>query len=69
MTRTPVKSSQISSVGYDPEKQKLEVEFKNGSVYEYDNVPQSTYNAFIGSPSVGEYFNRNLKWGFVYRKL
>lgn len=69
MTRTQVQSSQLSEVGYDPETKKLEIQFKNGAVYEYDNVPQSTYDELMAAESVGAYFNKFVKWGFVYRKL
>jgi len=40
MLRMSVSSSNISSVGYDPKTQTLEVEFHNGGVYQYFNVPQ-----------------------------
>lgn len=69
MTRTPVISSQISAVGYDPEKRKLEVQFKNGSVYEYDDVPEAIHAELVSAPSVGAYFNAYVKFGFIYRKL
>lgn len=69
MTRTPVQSSQLSAVGYDPEAKKLEVQFKNGAVYEYDNVPPETHASLIGAPSVGAYFSAKVKYGFTYRRL
>lgn len=33
MVRTPVASSALASVGYDPSTQTLEVEFRSGRVY------------------------------------
>ena len=69
MTRTPVASSQLSSVGYDQDTRKLEIQFKNGSIYEYDDVPPETHKELMSSRSTGEYFNKNIKWNFVYRKL
>ena len=39
MKRVPVSSSNLASVGYDPELRVLEVEFHNHTVYQYRNVP------------------------------
>lgn len=40
MQRTHVMSSNLRAVGYAPESQVLEVEFKSGSVYVYSHVPE-----------------------------
>lgn len=56
-----VVSSNINSVGYDPERKVLAVEFKGGAVYHYEDVEQSDYNGLITSPSVGRYINQNIK--------
>ena len=69
MDRTPVKSSNISSVGYDFEAQKLQVEFKNGGVFNYHDVPISAYTALMESPSIGKYFHDNIKNGYVCSKV
>lgn len=69
MNRTPVSSSQLKSVGHDPATNKMHVEFKNGSVYEYDNVSAAEHQALAGAPSVGEHFNKHVKFGFSYKKL
>ena len=42
MNRTPVNSSNVSSVGYDPTSLTLEVEFHGGAVYQYFDVPIMT---------------------------
>ena len=61
MTRTPIKSSQIRSAGMDANSGTLEVEFTNGSVYHYPNVPMKTANEMMASPSPGKYFHSNIK--------
>ena len=47
MNRDPVASSNIQSVGYDGPSQTLEVEFTNGSVYQYYNVGSALYEQFM----------------------
>lgn len=49
--RQYVSSSRISSVGW--ENDTLEVQFKNGSVYQYYNVSRIEFNQFINSSSLG----------------
>lgn len=52
MIHKRVLSSRISSVGWD--NNVLEVEFKNGAVYQYYDVTHSEYLNFINSPSLGK---------------
>jgi hypothetical protein len=61
MNRTAVSSSTISSVGYDPDTFVLEIEFLNGSVYQYFDVPSAEYDQLVSAPSVGSYFSSAIK--------
>ena len=61
MERTPVISSNIVSIGYDPEIQTLEIEFKNGSVYQYSGVPSDEFDSFMSAYSMGTYFHARIK--------
>lgn len=69
MTRIPVKSSQLKSVGHDPETNKLHIEFKSGAVYEYDGVSAQDHAELMSAPSIGQHFSSKVKYGFTYRKL
>lgn len=61
MDRTPVSSSTVGSIGYDADSQILEVEFLNGSVYQYLNVPREEFDQFQSAASKGSYLARNIK--------
>ena len=61
MERKPVESSNIKSIGYNPDNQVLEVEFTSGTVYQYDDVPPELYADFESAPSVGRFFHQNIK--------
>lgn len=70
MNRTIVSSSNIRSIGYDPSTQILEVEFLDGSVYQYKNVPQSVYSGLMSAPSHGSYLDRYVKKaGYSYTRI
>jgi len=51
MMRKNVVSSRIRSVGWS--NNTMEVEFHDGAVYQYYNVSQVEYIAFMNSPSLG----------------
>ena len=68
MNRTPVKSSNINSVGYDEVTKTMEVEFSSGIVYQYDSVGLAVYKDLISADSVGKYFNKNIKNSYSYKR-
>jgi hypothetical protein len=59
--RARVDSSSIASIGYDPGRQALEIEFVNGGVYEYQDVPVEELERLVTSDSLGRYLNRHIK--------
>jgi len=69
MKRVAVASSTIVAIGYDPDTSTLEVEFKNGTVYEYDGVPVEIYEGIMNSNSHGKYLNAHVKERFSFRRI
>lgn len=69
MERQDVDSSSLASVGYSPESETLEIEFKNQTIYEYYNVPQVIYDQLIAASSVGVYFNANIRNVFANSRV
>lgn len=69
MNRTPVSSSTVVSVGYEPSTLTLEVEFKNGSIYQYFDMPDSVYQELMRASSVGKFLNANIKNNYRYVRL
>ena len=64
-----VTSSYIKSVGYDKEKKKLQVEFKNGTKWQYNEVPESAYVSLLLAESTGKFFAKEIKGVYDARKL
>ena len=60
MERRPVQARAIRSVGYDAHSQTLELEFPNGRVYQYANVPRSAYEWLLKVPAKGVFIARML---------
>jgi hypothetical protein len=65
---TKVDSSMISAVGYDEDSRELLVEFSNGSVYGYKNVPQPVFVDMVNSASAGKFFKQNVKPKFSFER-
>ena len=69
MDRIPVSSSMMLSIGYDTGSQTLEIEFNNGTVYQYFSVPDYTYESFINSGSKGQFFHQNINNSYPYSRV
>lgn len=74
MKRTAVTSSNIASIGHDPNTDTLEVEFTNGSIYQYDGVIVEVYEALMKAErteteSVGKTLNGLVRGRFPYRQV
>ncbi len=70
MKRSPVNSSNVLSVGYDTTTSTMEVEFKNGDIYQYYEVPERICQNLINAASVGKYLDQNVKKrGYRYKKI
>jgi len=65
----PVDSSNIASIGYDPDTQTLQVEFSNGHVYQYFDVPEVVFREFLAAPSKGVYLHAGIKGNYRYARI
>lgn len=75
MDRVPVSSSMLTSIGFEKdddtiEEGTLEVEFTNGKVAQYSEVPESVFDALMSAPSIGQAFsglvkNAGFAWEYV----
>lgn len=64
-----VDSSNVAAIGYDEASQTLQVEFNNGSTYQYFDVPQAIFDSLLGASSVGQYLNQNVKGNYRYSRV
>ncbi len=64
MLRVPVVSTNIRSIGYS--NGTLEIEFRNGGIYTYPNVPKEHFDYMICNPHPGTYFHRVIKPNYPY---
>lgn len=67
MKRENVESSSVRSVGY--EQGVLEVEFLNGGVYQYVDVPPEEHAALLAADSIGRYVNLEIKPFYSVRQV
>jgi hypothetical protein len=69
MEREFVMSSNLDSVGYDPDASVLEIAFASGSVYQYSGVPRPIYLGLMSAASKGSYHHDYIRDCFPCRKV
>ncbi len=69
MEMTNVDSSNVESVGYDEDSSTLQVEFINGGMYQYFDVPEDVFIGLRDADSVGRYLSDRIKGTYRYSKV
>ena len=59
--REAIASSAITAVGYSKHLHGLEIEFRNGAIYRYLNVPPSVHRGLISAPSKARFYDENIR--------
>ena len=59
--RQSVESTAIAKIGYSKRRHILEIEFVNGAVYRYLDVPVTVYRDLISSESKARFYDSNVK--------
>jgi hypothetical protein len=68
MHRQPVKSSDIKSMGYDPLRGILELEFITGKVFRYGQVTLEVFEELNRAESKGKYFWGNIRGTYPFEE-
>jgi len=64
IARQPVHSHALAAVGYSKRLRALEVEFVNGAIYRYSNVPPEIYHDLLVAPSQAHFYDANVRGHF-----
>lgn len=64
-----IESTNIVKTEYDTATKKMIAEFKNGTRYEYDDVPHNVYTKFRMAESQGKFFTTDISKKFKYKKV
>jgi KTSC domain-containing protein len=64
-----VQSATLATVGYDEAEELLQLEFGSRAVYLYFGVRSAVYEALLGEPSKGRYFNGSIRGRYPYRQI
>jgi KTSC domain len=72
--RTPVNrqtldSTTLAAASYLSAQCLLELEFRNGAVYRYTDVPACVYQALLEADSKGTFFNHHIRNRFPYQQV
>jgi hypothetical protein len=69
MERVALNSTLLQSAGYQDQLTLLELEFRDGAVYQYFPVPPQTFQELLRAPSKGAYFNTNIQRRFACSRI
>ena len=64
-----IESTNIVRTEYDTTTKKMIAQFKNGTRYEYEDVPHNVYTKFRLAESQGNYFTTDISKKFKYKKV
>ena len=69
MNRQFIDSTAFLAIGYDESTQTIEIEFHDGDIYHYYDVPPVVHRDFLKAPSSGQYFAYFIKPTYSCRKV
>lgn len=64
-----VESRLLAGMAYHQDQTILQLEFRDGAVYQYFKVPRQTYQDLLQAESKGAYFNRHIRNFFRCARL
>ena len=64
-----VDSTAVYAIGYDEEKQTLDVVFYRSGVYRYHHVPRAVYVDWLNADSKGRYLRQTIIGNYEYERL
>lgn len=67
--RVYLDSSALTAVAFSPESNILEVEFRNGLIYEYLGVTCTLYEQLLTASSKGAFLGRFIRNCFPYQRV
>jgi len=66
---TPVDSTSVARVGYDPDAEEAYVEFHDSGLYAYRGVSARVYKKLVSADSKGTFVNEMIKPRYPFRKV
>jgi len=69
MERVHIALSSLQEVRYDNDSLIMEIDFKNGSTYQYFDVPRYAFDGLISAESKGQYAAKNVYKLFRQKKI
>ena len=69
MEKQTVASSNVRAIGYDSETQTLEIEFLNGSIYQYYGVPDHMHTQMMQESSKGKFLHLYIRNSYPYSRI
>ena len=63
-----VDSSVLAGIDYDGQTSMLQLQFCDGAIYQYFDVPAAIYHEILAASSAGTFFNSYIRGRFRHRR-
>lgn len=63
------KATDFYEIKYNKDENKLQIEFNDGSIYQYFGVENNLFDDFIKSETQGIFFNKLIRGKFKYKRI
>jgi len=64
-----VNSKMLIAAGYDPKSLILEVVYRTGGTYRYQDVPSYRYEELLSAESIGQYMYKHIIGHYDYERV
>lgn len=69
MEMKPIHSGKLRAVGYDPRSRILQVQFDEGSLWQYSGVSEEAWRRLSNSGAAWSYFRDNIEEEFTGKRV
>ena len=59
----------LEAAAHDPPQALLQLSFRNGTSYQYSDVPAEVYDQLLLAESKGKYFNLHIRNRYAFTKI
>jgi hypothetical protein len=69
MLPVDLQSTSLKAATFQEQSALLELQFRNGTIYRYSDVPARVYEELLRAESKGQYFNQHIRNRYHYAKI
>jgi hypothetical protein len=69
MDRISVNHNEFRTVGYEPLELLMEVEFQDGRIYLFSDIPMALYDSFIAADNMSDFYHTHIEDQYAHTRV